>query len=131
MSLERRVKQLEGALEQMERLNARRAAGVLPFDEWLEEVSPAFSWDWPHLVYIREHLDRVAAGQIRKLMIFMPPRHGKSELATIRFPAWTLERRRISGSSSVPTIRRSRRSSAGAPGGSVPRGCCCRTNAPP
>ncbi len=92
MSLERRVKQLEGALEQMERLNARRAIGVLPFDEWLEEVSPAFSWDWPHLVYIREHLDRIAAGTLRKLMIFLPPRHGKSELATIRFPAWVLER---------------------------------------
>ncbi len=65
----------------------------LPFAEWLEEVTPQFSWDWPHLLNIREHLDRVTAGEIRKLMIFVPPRHGKSELTTVRYPAWRLERK--------------------------------------
>jgi len=30
----------------------------------------------------------VAEGQCDRLMIFMPPRHGKSELASRRFPAW-------------------------------------------
>lgn len=29
-------------------------------------------------------------GQIKRLMIFMPPRHGKSQLASINFPAWYL-----------------------------------------
>lgn len=32
------------------------------------------------------------SGQIKRLMIFAPPRHGKSELASIRFPAWYLGR---------------------------------------
>lgn len=32
----------------------------------------------------------VAAGKEKRVMIFMPPRHGKSELASIKFPAWYL-----------------------------------------
>lgn len=34
----------------------------------------------------------VERGEIDRLMITMPPRHGKSELATRRFPAWFLGR---------------------------------------
>jgi len=30
----------------------------------------------------------VAAGRIKRLMVFMPPRHGKSELVSRYFPAW-------------------------------------------
>lgn len=37
---------------------------------------------------IAEKLEAVARGEIKRLMIFMPPRHGKSELASRRFPAW-------------------------------------------
>lgn len=39
---------------------------------------------------ICEKLEAVARGEIKRLMIFMPPRHGKSELASRRFPAWFL-----------------------------------------
>ena len=46
------------------RLAARRSAQNLPFDEKLEEVTHGFSWDWPHIVCVREHLDRVPAGEI-------------------------------------------------------------------
>jgi predicted phage terminase large subunit-like protein len=41
-----------------------------------------------HHTLIAEKLEAVAAGTIKRLMIFMPPRHGKSELASKRFPAW-------------------------------------------
>ena len=37
-------------------------------------------------------LEAVERGEIDRLMIFMPPRHGKSELASRRFPAWYLGR---------------------------------------
>lgn len=37
---------------------------------------------------IAEKLEAVAAGKIKRLRIHMPPRHGKSELASKRFPAW-------------------------------------------
>lgn len=39
---------------------------------------------------IAEKLEAVAAGKIQRLKIRMPPRHGKSELASKRFPAWFL-----------------------------------------
>jgi predicted phage terminase large subunit-like protein len=41
---------------------------------------------------ICEKLEAVERGEIDRLMIFMPPRHGKSELASKRFPAWCLGR---------------------------------------
>lgn len=45
--------------------------------------------NWHHEVIARE-LENVASGQCKRLMLFMPPRHGKTELATIKFPAWFL-----------------------------------------
>lgn len=41
---------------------------------------------------IAEKLEAVERGEIDRLMINMPPRHGKSELASRRFPAWFLGR---------------------------------------
>ncbi len=46
----------------------------------------------PHLERLAEHLEAVERGDIKRLMVFMPPRHGKSELVSIRFPAWWLGR---------------------------------------
>lgn len=68
-----------------------RSAKRLPFDSWLHEVSPTFTWDWAHLAYIRRQLDRVTAGEVKRLMLFMPPRHGKSEQVTVRYPVWRLK----------------------------------------
>jgi predicted phage terminase large subunit-like protein len=68
------------------------AGGVPPFADWLPLVSPSWRWDWRHLAHIRAQLDRVTAGEIRRLMLFVPPQHGKSSLATVRYPAWRLER---------------------------------------
>lgn len=45
-----------------------------------------------HHQRIAEKLEAVERGEIDRLMIFMPPRHGKSELASKRFPAWCLGR---------------------------------------
>ena len=36
------------------------------------------------------YLDRVASGEIRRLMVFAPPQHGKSEVISRRFPAYVL-----------------------------------------
>jgi predicted phage terminase large subunit-like protein len=45
-----------------------------------------------HHIRIADRLEAVERGEIDRLMIFMPPRHGKSELASKRFPAWCLGR---------------------------------------
>lgn len=37
-------------------------------------------------------LEAVERGEVKRLMICMPPRHGKSELASRRFPAWYIGR---------------------------------------
>jgi predicted phage terminase large subunit-like protein len=65
---------------------------IPPFDRWLAETTPTYTWSWPHLRYIRAALDQVTEGRIDRLMIFCPPRHGKSEMTTIRYPVWRLER---------------------------------------
>lgn len=55
-------------------------------------MTPAYTWDAPHLVYLRRQLEAVERGEIDRLMIFMPPRHGKSQLATVRYPVWRMMR---------------------------------------
>jgi predicted phage terminase large subunit-like protein len=53
----------------------------------------------PHYVAATHHhvigqkLDEVLLGEANRIAIFMPPRHGKSELASRRFPAYTLGKR--------------------------------------
>jgi predicted phage terminase large subunit-like protein len=43
--------------------------------------------------FIAAALDRVVEGEIKKLMLFMPPQHGKSELASVHLPAYWLGKR--------------------------------------
>ncbi len=56
----------------------------------------AYQWpgyrDAPHHRLIARHLEKVERGEITRLMITMPPRHGKSMLASEFFPAWYLGR---------------------------------------
>lgn len=56
----------------------------------------AYQWpgyrDAPHHRLIARHLEAVERGDITRLMITMPPRHGKSMLASEFFPAWYLGR---------------------------------------
>lgn len=47
--------------------------------------------NWHHEV-IADKLEKVESGEITRLMLFLPPRHGKSELGSVQFPAWFLGR---------------------------------------
>src|SRR5579863_3836091 len=53
---------------------------------------------WPrfelplHLKLLVEQLEAVERGEIDRLMISMPPRHGKSLLASTLFPSWFIGR---------------------------------------
>jgi predicted phage terminase large subunit-like protein len=72
----------EAARELLDRRQAR--SGLIPFTEYtLHSYEPA-----GHHRLIAEKLEAVERGELTRLMIFMPPRHGKSELASRRFPAW-------------------------------------------
>lgn len=48
--------------------------------------------NWHHAL-LCEYLDRFVAGEIKRLMVFMPPRHGKSELVSRRLPAYIFGKR--------------------------------------
>lgn len=55
-------------------------------------ATPAWDWNPEHWQLIAKKLMQVERGEIKRLMIFSPPRHGKSELGTIHFPAWFMMR---------------------------------------
>lgn len=64
----------------------------VPLLSWLETVTPAYRWRWPHIKAIIAALDRVTAGLCTRLLIEAPVRHGKSELVSVRYPVHRLER---------------------------------------
>lgn len=45
---------------------------------------------YDHLILLNDYLLRVAAGEIKRLIVTMPPRMGKSELISRYLPAWYL-----------------------------------------
>ena len=47
--------------------------------------------NWHHISYARK-LDEFIAGKVKRLMVFIPPQHGKSELCSRRMPAMLLGR---------------------------------------
>ncbi len=72
-------------------LLARKAMGSLRlFVEvaWpiLEPATP-FLPNW-HIDYVCEYLEAVTAGDVRRLVINMPPRYGKSLLVSVLWPCW-------------------------------------------
>src|SRR5574343_611881 len=77
---------IRAAQELLRRMDA--AESLIKFTEYtnLSYISAG------HHRKIAEKLEAVERGEIDRLAIFMPPRHGKSELASRRFPAWYLGR---------------------------------------
>lgn len=69
----------------------RRRRGRDRLIGFTEYTLPKYNADpFHHLV--AEKLEAVERGEIKRLMLFAPPRHGKSELSTRRFPAWFMAR---------------------------------------
>lgn len=82
------VVQTAGLVEQASRVLARR--NLMHF---IERINPQYKAGWVHKD-ICERLERfsddVAAEKSPRLMLLLPPRHGKSEIASRNFPAWHL-----------------------------------------
>lgn len=63
-----------------------------PYLSFLRRTLPhGWTTDAQHIRLIAEHLDKVRRGEIDRLAIHMPPRHGKSETVTYRFPICWLQ----------------------------------------
>lgn len=43
-----------------------------------------------HLNLLCKKLEEIEKGNLKRLMVFLPPRHGKSEVVSKKFPAWYL-----------------------------------------
>lgn len=59
------------------------------FQDFVAIANPRFRWYW-HCIKIAQVLVRVANGELLRVMIFAPPRHGKSELLSRLFSAYYL-----------------------------------------
>jgi predicted phage terminase large subunit-like protein len=67
---------------------ATRSLGQFVRQAWgVVEPSTVFMPGW-HIDAIVEHLEAVSRGQIRNLLINVPPRHMKSLLVAVFWPAW-------------------------------------------
>src|SRR5437763_1098923 len=60
--------------------------------DFTEFTFPGYAANWHHRLLARA-LDRLVARETKRLMVFMAPQHGKSELVSRRLPAYALGRR--------------------------------------
>jgi len=59
------------------------------FLKFVKHVWPSFITGSHHRIFA-EKLERVARGELKRLIVNMPPRHTKSEFASYLFPAWVM-----------------------------------------
>ena len=76
------LKRIQELLRERDRRDARRS-----LIHFIRKVAPWFVIEEIHLLIAR-HLEDLVFGRIDRLMIFMPPRTGKSQIASIFLPAW-------------------------------------------
>ena len=67
------------------------AAASRSFEQFIKRVNPGFKF-YTHIKILVPLLQKIADGEIKRLMIFWPPRHGKSELISRLFAAYYLYR---------------------------------------
>lgn len=70
-----------------EHVNAAREA----FRVFLDYTQPSYHRQWFHSL-IANKCQSLLEGKCNRLMIFVPPQHGKSEVVSRKFPAWALGR---------------------------------------
>lgn len=66
------------------------------FAEYCIAVDRNYALEWFHneiAKKLESGFKRLMAGEDVRMMIFMPPRHGKSDMATQKFPSWVLGKR--------------------------------------
>ena len=79
------------ALQEQQEILHRRTEAKEKFMAFAHHVYDNFIEGNHHRV-IAEKLERVARGELKRLIVNMPPRHSKSELASYLMPAWFLGR---------------------------------------
>src|SRR5687767_4492220 len=57
--------------------------------DFISFTKPDYQFNWHHTALCAK-LEAFGRGEIKKLMVWMPPQHGKSQLCTRHFPAYLL-----------------------------------------
>ena len=73
------------------KLEEKREAAQKDFLKFVKTVWPEFIEGKHHKIYA-EKLNRIASGELKRLIVNMPPRHTKSEFASHLFPAFFMGR---------------------------------------
>ena len=97
---------LKTASKKLDRFPPDKQKEILALVEELEDIQekekarkeflPFVRAMWPSFIHGKHHeimaeaFERVANGELKRLIINMPPRHTKSEFASYLFPAWFL-----------------------------------------
>ena len=83
------ARQVSQWLEEVHRALCEKSLHFFIRHFWPEIESPASEFhDGWHIGAMCEHLEAVTRGEIRKLMIFVPPRSMKSLATSVAWPAW-------------------------------------------
>lgn len=88
---EEKLRYLAQLMERAKELSAAEEAQE-QFMTFVKQVWPDFIGGRHHKI-MAEKFEKLARGEIRRLIINMPPRHTKSEFASYLLPAWLIGRR--------------------------------------
>jgi predicted phage terminase large subunit-like protein len=77
--------------EKVDEIHVPGTSRFIGMKRYCELVTPNWTWTWPHLTYIDKYLDKVMSGEIKRLIIELPTRIGKTEKVNVRFPSAYLE----------------------------------------
>lgn len=70
----------------------RCARAYADFSYFIDYDSEYRDYEGKHLDVLDETLMKVSAGELKRVIVTMPPRHGKSERVSKKFPAWHVGR---------------------------------------
>lgn len=73
---------------EIDKLIAQKSLYQFLRQAWPHFDPSAFVDAW-HIGAIAEHLEAVNAGEIKRLLVNIPPRHGKTNLVAVAWPVWT------------------------------------------
>ena len=88
LNLDGREINIERQLMELDRADCEDSLYTFLKHSWKFIDASSFTEGWP-IEAIAEHLQAVVDGDIRRLIINIPPRMGKSSITSVAFPAWT------------------------------------------
>ena len=65
---------------------------MVDYLSWLNDKKPEIITVWKHVKYIASFLDKIANGELKRLMISLHPRVGKSTIVTQSFPIYMMSK---------------------------------------